>query len=205
MTTMLDTIVPKSDQLNADDLIGRSITIKVTQVSLLGGEQPVSIHFEGDGGKPYKPGKSMRRVLVQIWGADANNYIGRSMSLYRDDAVKFGGLDVGGIRISHMSHLTKPVTMALTATRASRKPFTVQPLAVAADKAKDGSDALVARIKAAGSIASLQAIAADATVVKQREYLTKNRSDLAESVAEAIAEALAAFDASDEPEPGSSG
>ena len=131
MTTMLETIVPKSDQLNADDLIGgQTKTIKVTKVSILAGEQPVALSYEGDNGKPYKPGKSMRRVLVNCWGGDGNLYIGRSMTLYRDDNVKFGGVDVGGIRISHMSHIAEPITMALTATRASRKPFQVKPLVI---------------------------------------------------------------------------
>ena len=131
MTTMLETIVPKSDQLNADDLIGgRTLTIKVTQVSMAMGEQPVSVHYEGDNGKPYKPGKSMRRVLVNCWGSDANLYIGRSMTLYRDEKVKFGGIDVGGIRISHLSDIKEPITMALTATKAQRRPFTVKPLII---------------------------------------------------------------------------
>jgi cytochrome c556 len=66
--------------------------------------------------------------LVYTWGADGTTFIGRAMTLYRDPSVKFGGLEVGGIRISHMSDIEKPVTMALTATRANRKPFTVQPL-----------------------------------------------------------------------------
>lgn len=134
MSDMTKTIVPKSDQLNADDLIaGRTLTIKVTSVSVVMGEQPVSIHYEGDGGKPYKPGKSMRRVLVNCWGADANKYIGRSMRLYRDEKVKFGGVDVGGIRISHLSDISSPITLALTATKAQRKPFTVQPIAISED------------------------------------------------------------------------
>lgn len=129
MIDLRQTIIPKSDQLNADDLIGRTLTIKVTKVLLsAGSEQPVAIHYEGDHGKPYMACKSMRRVLVNVWGPDANAYTGRSMTLYRDDAVKFGGMEVGGIRISHMSHIERPVTMALTATRANRKPFTVQPL-----------------------------------------------------------------------------
>ncbi len=128
---MLATIVPRSDQLNSDDLIGRTLTITVTKVSVEMAEQPVAIFFEGDNGKPYKPGKSMRRVLVKAWGADAKEYIGRSMTLYRDDAVQFGGLAVGGIRISHMSHINGPLTMALTATRGNKKAFTVKPLAVA--------------------------------------------------------------------------
>lgn len=129
MTDLRQTIAPKSDQLNADDLIGSTKTIKVTKVSLCAeAEQPIAINFEGDDGKPYKPCKSMRRVLVSIWGPDGNAYAGRSMTLYRDDKVLFGGVAVGGIRISHMTNITSPVTMALTATRANRKPFTVQPL-----------------------------------------------------------------------------
>jgi len=129
MTTMLDTIVPRSDQLNADDLIGgRTLTITVTGVDISMAEQPVAVRFEGDNGKPYKPGKSMRRVLVHCWGDDANLYVGRSLTLYRDDTVKFGGTDVGGIRISHMSHLDRVTTMALTETKAKRRPFTVKPL-----------------------------------------------------------------------------
>jgi hypothetical protein len=123
-------IAPKSDQLNTDDLIGGPRTITVTKVSANQGspEQPVSIWFEGDDGKPYKPCKSMRRVLVHVWGSDARSYVGRSMTLYCDPSVQFGGMKVGGIRISHMSDIDKEQTMALTATRAKRAPFTVHPL-----------------------------------------------------------------------------
>ena len=130
---MHDTIIPKSDQLNADDLIGRELTIKITGVDIKGGqEQPVSIHFEGDNGKPYKACKSMCRVMVTAWGADSKKYIGRSMTLYRDPKVKWGGMEVGGIRISHMSDIPEDMTMALTMTRANKKPFTVRP--IVADK-----------------------------------------------------------------------
>lgn len=129
MIDMSSTVAPKSDQLNADDLIGRSKTIRVTKVALLETpDQPIAIYYEGDNGKPYKPGKSMRRVLIMVWGDDGNKFVGRSMTLYRDEKVLFGGVAVGGIRISHMSHIDEPRTMALTATRAQRKPFTVQPL-----------------------------------------------------------------------------
>ena len=70
----------------------------------------------------------MRRVLVNVWGKDGNTYVGKSLTLYCDPKVLFGGVAVGGLRISHMSHIDKEVTMALTATRANRKPFTVKPL-----------------------------------------------------------------------------
>lgn len=122
------TILAKSDQLNSDDLMGRTITIKITKVDVAVSEQPVAINYEGDNGKPWRPGKSMRRVLSYIWGTDGKVYVGRQLTLYRDPNVKFGGLEVGGIRISHMSHIDKPVTMALTASKANKKPFTVKPL-----------------------------------------------------------------------------
>jgi acetyl esterase/lipase len=70
----------------------------------------------------------MRRVLVRCWGADGNKYAGRRMTLYRDEGVQFGGIKVGGIRISHLSHIDGEITMALTATRAKRTPYTVKPL-----------------------------------------------------------------------------
>lgn len=123
------TIAPKSDQLNADDLIAGPRTIRVTKVTAGNApEQPVSIHFQGDNGKPYKPCKSMRRVLVRVWGSDGKAYVGRSMTLYRDDGVTFGGMAVGGIRISHVSDIAEPVQMALTASKAKRAPYTVRPL-----------------------------------------------------------------------------
>ena len=162
MIDISQTVAPKSDQLNADDLIGGSRTIKVTRVAAMKEpDQPIAIYFEGDNGKPYKPGKSMRRVLLRIWGNDGAAYAGRRMTIYRDDAVQFGGVAVGGIRISHMSGISSAVTMALTEKRASRKPFTVKPLAeerqtdkpaapkrslpdVAREKARAGRDAFEA-------------------------------------------------------------
>lgn len=137
MNDMRAVIVPKSDQINADDLLGGPMTITVTKVEIRPGtEQPVSIHFEGDKGKPYKPCKSMARVMVHCWGPDASQYVGRSMTLYCDPKVMWGGLAVGGIRISHLSHLDATQTMALTATKGSRKPFTVKPLAQGSSQPK---------------------------------------------------------------------
>lgn len=130
MIDISQTVAPKSDQLNADDLIGGPRTIRVTRVSKMSEpDQPITIYFEGDNGKPYKPGKSMRRVLLRVWGSDGGAYAGRRMTLYRDDAVQFGGVAVGGIRISHMSGISSALTMALTVTKARRVPYTVKPLA----------------------------------------------------------------------------
>ncbi len=130
MMDLTKTIIAKSDQMNADDLMGGGKTIKVTKVSLHGDEQPVAIHYEGDDGKPFKPCKSMRRVIVNAWGKDGNKYIGKSMTLYRDENVKYAGMSVGGIRISHMSDIDKALTMSLTASSKSKKAYTVKPLEV---------------------------------------------------------------------------
>lgn len=128
MNDMTKVIVPKSDQINADDLLSGPITITIASVKVAPGqEQPVSIVFEGSD-KVYRPCKSMARVLVAAWGPDASKYHGRSLTLYCDPKVKWGGMEVGGIRISHMSHIDSPLTMALTVTRANKKPFTVKPI-----------------------------------------------------------------------------
>ncbi|MDQ5860688.1 MAG: hypothetical protein M3536_00295, partial [Actinomycetota bacterium] len=78
--------------------------------------------------RPWRPSKSMRRVLVAAWGSDSNNYIGRRMTLFGDPSVKWGGIAIGGIRLSHVSHITKPLTIALTESKGKRKPFSVDPL-----------------------------------------------------------------------------
>jgi len=184
-------VAPKSDQTNADDLVAGPRTIRVVKVSGTGNaDQPVAIHYEGDDGRPYKPCKSMRRVLVAAWGADASEYVGRSMTLFRDPKVAFGGMEVGGIRISHMSHIERDMTMALTVTKAKRAPFVVRKLADAVDKAAAGAASLVQRIQAAQDIAALEAITADDGVTKQRAWMAKHRPELAGQVNDAVAAAL---------------
>lgn len=135
LNDMSAVIVPRSDQQNSDDFLAGPRTITITGVKISpGAEQPCAIFFEGDEGKPYKCCKSMARVLVSCWGPDASKYIGRSLTLYRDPKVTWAGMAVGGIRISHMSHIERTETLMLTATKGSRKPFVVQPLMKPADK-----------------------------------------------------------------------
>lgn len=155
--TMADVIVPKSDQINADDFIAGPQTITIRSVEIRGGqEQPVSIYFEGSD-KAFRPCKSMSRVMVQAWGPDANVYAGRSMTLYRDPDVKWGGLAVGGIRISHMSHIDGKMQFQLTATKGQRKPHLVLPLVIEAkpDPAQRWADAYTTQV---GQIADTDAL-----------------------------------------------
>lgn len=125
---LTNTIQAKSDQVNADDLISGPITVTVESVSAGSAEQPVDIHLVERPGKAYRPSKSMRRVLVACWGKEAANYAGRRMTLYRDPSVKFGGEAIGGIKISHLSHIEKRQSIALTVKRGQRQAHTVDPL-----------------------------------------------------------------------------
>jgi len=128
------TIAPKSDQLNADDLIAGPITVRIVSVTHGNAESPIRVNIEGR--MPYYPCKSMRRVLVAAWGEDGAPYAGRYMTLYRDPEVKYGGIKVGGIRISHLSDITADMYMALTVTRGKRAEYTVQRLNIQAPAAK---------------------------------------------------------------------
>lgn len=128
MNDLSFTIKPKSDQLNADDLIAGPITVTVQAVNVYESpDQPVSVII-GNGYQPYKPCKSMRRLMIAVWGKHDSDWIGQSMTLFNDPSVTWAGAAVGGIRISHMTGLTKPFSVALTATRGKRKPYTVEPL-----------------------------------------------------------------------------
>lgn len=124
---MSGVIVPKSDQINADDFVAGPRSYKIKSVAISpGSEQPVTIELEGS--KPWRPCKSMSRLLVAAWGADAKEYAGRSVTLYKDPKVKWGGLEVGGIRVSHLSHIDREMVVALTMTKGKRAPYTVKPL-----------------------------------------------------------------------------
>ena len=122
-----DTILAKSDQINAVDL-AVPVTVTVEGVEVVGGDQPVNIFVTEFPGKAYRPSKSMRRVLVKLWGPKSADYAGRRLTIYNDPSVTWAGKAVGGIRISHASHIDAPVTMSLALAKGKLAPFTVQPL-----------------------------------------------------------------------------
>lgn len=123
------TIVPKSDQLNAEQLLAGPLTVVVTEVRVSdSAEQPVTIHYQGDEGRPYKPCKTMRKVLVLAWSHDGSTWAGRSMTLYCDSSIMFGGVKVGGIRISHVSGIERDIQVSLTATRGKKTLHTIKAL-----------------------------------------------------------------------------
>lgn len=126
------TIIPKSDQLNSEQLLGGPMTITVAEVRLGSGEdQPVVVHYENENGRPFKPCKTMRKVLIHAWGPNGRDWAGKSMTVYNDPAVKWGGEDVGGIRISHMSDIERDIKVSLTTTRGKKAKYEVRRLSSA--------------------------------------------------------------------------
>lgn len=122
------TLAPNSDQLDAIELIGNPRTFTITEVSKGNAEQPVQVHL-AEFPRPWRPGKSMRRVLAACWGTDASAWVGRRVRLYCDESIKFGSETVGGTRIEALSHIDKPRKIPLLITRGKSATFVVQPLA----------------------------------------------------------------------------
>ena len=123
-----DTVQPTSDQLDAIDLsLSGPRTFTITKVEKNNGDQPVNIHL-AEFPRVWRPGKSMRRVLIYAWGPDASAYVGRRVELFCDPSVKFGGEAVGGTRIRALSHIAKALTIPLLAARGKSAMFRVAPL-----------------------------------------------------------------------------
>lgn len=123
-----DTLAPKSDQLDAVDLLGGPQTFTITGVKAgSSAEQPVEVKL-AEFGRVWRPGKSMRRVLAAAWTPQSSEWTGRRVTLFCDPDVRFGGLEVGGIRISHMSHLDGPKKVPLLISKGKSAMFVVEPL-----------------------------------------------------------------------------
>lgn len=156
---LTESIIPRSDQINADDLIAGPVTVTIENVTAGAAEQPFDFHLVEYPGRAYRPSKSMRRVIVTAWGADTTPFAGRRMTLYREPSIRFGKDEVGGIRISHMSNIDRPVHIALTVTRGKRDPFTVQPLVEPATKRKPSPiDDALAEITVAETVEQVRAV-----------------------------------------------
>lgn len=123
-----DTTAPKSNQLNAIDLIDGPRVVTVEGVEVIGGQQPVRIHLAEYPGRPYYPNKGMRRFLVALWGKRSVEYAGRRLELWRNPEVLWQGKKAGGIQISAASHIDGPQDLPLTVSQAKRETVTVQPL-----------------------------------------------------------------------------
>ena len=189
----------KSDQLNAIDIASGPVVIRITKVTanLAGdGTQPISLHYEGDNGKPFKPCLTMRRLLMKAWGRYADQWVGRSMRIFCDPEVTFGKDKTGGIRIDALSHVSSKMRMALPAAKGRFKEHTVEVLETGADpmraKAEAWASDHVTEINGAASVDQLEAILTKGSAARGK--LAANHPDLADKVNVAISQARDSFD-----------
>lgn len=122
------TTMPKSTQLNADQLIVGPMDLTVTDVRIgADDKQPVVVHYENEAGRPFLPCLTMRRVLLAAWGVDGREWVGKSLRVFHDPHVRFGGEDVGGVRISHMTDIPgKCIELKLTASKGKKVLYTIE-------------------------------------------------------------------------------
>lgn len=157
-------IEAKSDQLNAVDIMGYEPVIRIREVKVRTGEQPVSIYFDGDNNRPWKPSKGMLRLMVGAWGKDARNWIGKYAKLYFEKKVRYAGKEVGGIRIRALSDIpSHGLDLILTLNRQMRENYHVSLLVVEPDeypedKFQSGLSAMVESINS-GKMTLQQVIA----------------------------------------------
>lgn len=154
----------KSDQLNATDFStsrNEATTKKITQIAIKGGDdQPLWVILDGDKKKPWKPAKGQTRIMRDAWSRDTALWVGQSVALYNDPHAKWGGVEVGGIRIHAMTGIKEDTTFAVTLTKGKREPQRVLHLVTAdapapAAKTKAAPDPAAkaaAAQKAAGAI-----------------------------------------------------
>lgn len=132
MTDVSAAMQAKSDQLNSVDIIGAEPVIRVRDVEVKDTrEQPISVYFDGDNGRPWKPSKGMIRILAGAWGRDSKDWIGKHARLYFDPEVTYAGEKVGGIRIKALSDIdAKGLNFTVTINRKKRQPYHVECLQV---------------------------------------------------------------------------
>lgn len=121
-------LAPKSDQLDAVDLLGSPPQVfTITDVGQGNDEQPVNIRL-AEFPRVWRPSKGMLRVLAHCWGKDVKAWIGRRVELYCDPDVMFGKAKVGGVRIQRLSHIDKRTSVPMIIGRGKSGSFTVDPL-----------------------------------------------------------------------------
>ena len=145
MVDIRKSIEAKSDRLNADDLIGSPLTITIENVQSGPSENPVAVYYKGCNGKPWYPCKTVRRAMVAAWSDDGKSWIGKSCTLYRDPEVIYGGVKVGGIRISHFSHIATDMVLMLAEKRGKKTAFTFKVLKIEKEEVEESSELQKAR------------------------------------------------------------
>lgn len=128
------TAEPRSDQWNYIDFIGgpRDFTIAGVTKSPAKLAREINARYdialEGEE-RVWRPPATVIRLLVKVWETDDGNaWVGRRVRLYGDPNVTSPG-GKGGIRVSHVSHITGAKTVELPGARGTHsQKHTVEPL-----------------------------------------------------------------------------
>ena len=130
--------LPKIDHLTYNHVKLGAIIVKVAKVRKGPSDnRKIRIDFEPHercvdmDGKPlhYLPCKGMIRVLAEAWGKNGSvDWVGKSMELFGNPDVMYAGKKQGGIQISRLSHIDKPLETQLTVSQGKRDPYRVEPL-----------------------------------------------------------------------------
>lgn len=131
-----DLLTGVSAELTADDLAGGPRFLKITKLVITEDpKRPLSVYYEGDDGRPWKPCLTMRRVLAGCFGTDSDSFIGQVVEVYRDGTVTYGEkgqgvLPVGGVRFKRAS-IKERISLCLQARRGKKSTWIVDPIPTA--------------------------------------------------------------------------
>ena len=210
LTPIEQVIAPVSDRLCGDDLIAGPRTIKFTEAHAIEGDRgkkQFSIRFEGDNGRPWIPCKTMARAMVLAWSiTDVAQMVGRSVTVFRDADVDFGKeKGIGGVRISHMSHLSQAARMKLTVSQGKKGAFVFEPLTAevapiraAKQTAEQWAAEHIGAAKVCASLDSLMSLIGKGS--KPMAKLEQEKPDLWAEVNTAYAAARAALEPEGKPD-----
>lgn len=127
MADISHTLASNSDQLDAADLTEAGGVYTITAVTVTQGDQPVNVSLS-EFPRPWRPAKTVRRILARLWGADSQAWIGKRVHLYNDPTVKWAGEAVGGVRVRAASGIDKAAHVTLPTSRGKYGKYTIQPL-----------------------------------------------------------------------------
>jgi hypothetical protein len=189
-----DTILAKSDQLDAIDLAyPQTFTITKIRKVEIDEQKRVEISL-AKFPRIWRPSTNMRRVLVQLWGKDGDAYIGRRVTLYNDESVTFGREKTGGIRISHMSHIDGPSDPAIMISRGKYGTHHVDPLIesqpVRETPTAPDPEPTTEQIAACTDLADLRAMHDASTSPERRAQIRARKAELLEFDGPNIASAV---------------
>jgi hypothetical protein len=128
-----DALAPKSDQLDAADLIGSppqvfTITAVREGAPRAKGEPKTVDITLAEFPRVWRPSKGMLRVLADNYTKDVSKWVGKRVELYGDPDVYFGKERTGGTRISRLSHIDGPRTTRINPRGGKDATWTVKPL-----------------------------------------------------------------------------